>query len=36
MGLAREGEGLAAELLRTLGALDRVREFTLVSRPVEK
>jgi ATP-dependent Clp protease ATP-binding subunit ClpA len=29
LALAREGEGLAAGILRTFGALDKVREFTL-------
>lgn len=31
LGLVREGEGLAAGLLRTFGALGRVREFTLAA-----
>jgi ATP-dependent Clp protease ATP-binding subunit ClpC len=30
LALAREGEGLAAGILRTFGALGKVREFTLV------
>jgi ATP-dependent Clp protease ATP-binding subunit ClpC len=29
LALAREGEGLAAGILQTFGALNKVREFTL-------